>query len=230
MSISCIDVRHRLNDMADSIIYAKRVVGEPKSLLLVGGDKSQPFYKSVIRAAKNAGVVQVDYAQEMGDTAYLNYNGILFDTSIELPKYDLGLLSAEQDIDCLTESSKHLSSCVAAACWCVLNQLDLLEGKHIAIIGRGHAARGLDKLCMRENATVTILHSHTPAIVTEMLTNPNYMPDVVINTAPNLEGKRLPARRLIIDVSGAYGSHYFGEAPVFTGIGPLTAALVIGRL
>jgi len=228
--ISCFDVQHRLKDMAESITYAKRIVGEPKSLLLVGGDKGQPFYRSVFKAAKNAGVVQVDYVQEMGSADYLHYNGILFDTSIELPKFDLGLITGKQDIDCITENSKHVSSCVAAACWCVLNQLDLLEGKHIAIIGRGHAARGLDRLCIRENATVTILHSHTPTSVTVMLSNQNYVPDVVINTAPNLEGNRLPAKYLIIDVAGGYGCNYFGEAPVFTGIGPLTAAMVIGRL
>lgn len=230
MSISSIDVRHRMSDMADSIIYAKKVVGEPKNLLLVGGDKDQPFYKSIIRAAKASCVVGVEWTQELDDMAYSSYDGILFDTGSPIPGYDLSRIKPAQDIDCLTTTSKFESSCVAAACYCLLNQLELLSGKHVVIIGRSNAAKGLAKMCIRENATVTVVHTKTPATVIEMLTNHNYMADAVVNTAPNIEGSRLPAHKLVIDVANSYNSAYFGEAPVFTGIGPLTAALVIGRL
>lgn len=215
------NTQQTVENIAHSIIEATKLMGDKKRLLFIGDE--QPFYKSLKVAALRTGVVDIARDTSIA-TNYSGYDGIIVD-SAKATRTVYAVLSAGQDIDCSTAWSAYDTSCVAAACFTVLARLRLVEGKHIVIIGRGHATKGLAQKLQRENATVTTVHTKTPQRLIEVLSSYETAADIVINTG---KGLQLPAHDLIIDVANSYTGT--ASAEVFSKIGPLTAAIAIGRL
>lgn len=80
------------------------------------------------------------------------------------------------DVDRLHNRGK---SAVAEGILMYLKSQTTLLGKHVAIIGRGHAVKGLSDGLLTENATITICHSKTKS-VTDICKNC----DIVVNASP----------------------------------------------
>ena len=83
-------------------------------------------------------------------------------------------ISPEKDLDCVSESSlamfligskNSFAPCTAESCLEILKHNDIpLTGKNVVVIGRSLViGRPAALLMLRENATVTICHSRTPA-------------------------------------------------------------------
>ena len=132
------------------------------------------------------------------------------------------------DLDC---TSGDYLSCTAEACLELLNRLADVTGKHVCIIGRGHAVQRLRDNLLYANATVTVCHSKT-ANMREVAATA----EIVVNSAPRLHaycdvGFKL--RRIILDISGALKEWEDCELLTYVGpreIGRLNTALTLNRL
>lgn len=215
------DTQQTVENIAHSILEATKLMGDKKRLLFIGDE--QPFYRALKAAAQRTGVVDIACRPSLVSSC-TGYDGVIIDSTNALPATS-ALLNAKQDIDCATAWSSYDTSCVAAACFTALTRLDLIAGKHIVIIGRGHATKGLAQALQRRDATVTTVHTKTPKSLLQALSYYDTAADVVINTG---KGLQLPAHDLIIDVANSYTGT--ASAEVLSKIGMLTAAIAIGRL
>lgn len=131
------------------------------------------------------------------------------------------ILTSYQDIDFIQHYG--LSCCANAV-------LDVLiahgvSGKHVCIIGRGHAVQGLANALVKANATVTVCHSYT-----EDLFEITKLADILVVAAPIKPHEvALENLDLIIDVSGSM--HEFNGWDNYIGnIGKLTTSILLNRV
>lgn len=99
--------------------------------------------------------------------------------------------SCRQDID---KTFTIGMSCCAEA---VLNKLGNVEGKHVCIVGRGHAVKGLEKALIVGDATVTVCHSKTKSVK-----KASKNADILVVAAP-VKPFKFAGR--VIDVAGHFG-------------------------
>lgn len=134
------------------------------------------------------------------------------------------------DVDCVNTLGV---SSVAEATYELLQGVNMVSGKSICIIGRGHAVQGLAAMLSKFDATVTVCHSKTQ--LNPIFTNDGEhkmypAADIVICAAPQLSGGIL-AHELVIDISGAAKDACINKKSVyFSGIGPLTIAVLVNRI
>lgn len=131
------------------------------------------------------------------------------------------------DLDCIGQEGL---SCTAEACMYILRALRAVEGKHVCIIGRGHAVKKMATRLVYCDATVTVCHSKT-----ENLREIVMGADVLVNSAPKLHpyydvGFKLG--RVLLDISG--GLHDWKDSNLITyigsqDIGRLNTSLVLNR-
>ena len=135
----------------------------------------------------------------------------------------------EMDLDCVYYGDR--LSCTAEACLDILKRATTLSGKHVCIIGRGHAVQMLrDALLHGYDATVTICHSKTKELREIVATA-----DIVINSAPRLNPYRdvgFKVDRILLDISGALCD--WEDSNLLTYIGPreigrVNTAIVLNR-
>lgn len=98
-----------------------------------------------------------------------------------------------QDVDCVYHSG--LSSCAEA----VLDTLGDVSGKHVCVVGRGHAVQGLAEALLENDATVTICHSKT-----QELQFVCFKADVLVVAAP-VDPWPVFDNVVVVDVSGTFG-------------------------
>ena len=140
-----------------------------------------------------------------GESYPLSENG---STDPAYPRHDLDRTGIDNE--------SHLS-CTAEACLEILDHIPGTEGKHVCIIGRGHAVQMLgNALLYRTDCTVTVCHSKTENLREVVATA-----DIVINSAPRLNpytdvGFKL--NRILLDISGALSD--WEDSNLLTYIGP----------
>lgn len=210
-----IDELARENDLA-----TKALLPVDKTLVLFGSETS-PFIQSIRRKANalgikcNMGVSQL-YADDVG--------GVVIDT--ETSNVNPRFIDPILDIDCITPSSSGLS-CVASAILALLLGNNLVCGKYITIVGRGHAVRGLAPLLTEQGATVTVAHSKTP-----MVNKATVGADVVVYAVPRTAsfGFTLDTKDMVIDLSRVIPyPDLLPNAKYVDGIGKLTVSILLNR-
>ena len=210
-----IDELARENDLA-----TKALLPVDKTLVLFGSETS-PLIQSIRRKANalgikcNMGVSQL-YADDVG--------GVVIDT--ETSNVNPRFIDPILDIDCITPSSSGLS-CVASAILALLLGNNLVCGKYITIVGRGHAVRGLAPLLTEQGATVTVAHSKTP-----MVNKATVGADVVVYAVPRSAsfGFTLDTKDMVIDLSRVIPyPDLLPHAKYVDRIGKLTVSILLNR-
>ena len=121
-------------------------------------------------------------------------------------------------------------SCTAEACMYILKRLDAVEGKHVCIIGRGHAVQHLAEALLACDATVTVCHSKTRDLLAC-----TYPVDVIVNSAPGthpLSDVTKSRGGIVLDISGSLAEWKDSNLMTYIGaqeIGRLNTALLLNR-
>lgn len=124
----------------------------------------------------------------------------------------------EDDIDCVFTQG---TSCVAQACYDILNSYHSIEGMNVVIVGRGHSVKGLSSLLLNDDATVTVCHSHT-----RNLSKHTKVADAIIYTAPCWDNLPYTKDCIVIDVSGVIPK----SPEVVSDVGRLTTSITCNRI
>ena len=201
------------DERIESLVQEHSVtLGNPNNaaLSLVGEDN--PYFRAIRKAGAKAGVTVVD-----GFRATMP---VLVDSSCE----QTYVLTSNNDVDNLMTDGL---SCVAEATLIMLRTYGL-TGKHVCIVGRGHAVKGLAQALLAEDATVTVCHSKTKYLMCLMQDA-----DMVVVAAPIKEHFRPRYTSVIVDVSGAFAEEEDKLKAVceYTRhIGKLTVAVLLERV
>ena len=200
-----------------------------KSVVLVGKADSV-FLSLVAKRCAYFGIQpifqypQVDVLRTPGRSA------VVFDTDDRSVTTRCSAAIMLGDIDCVNTTGM---SSVAEALYELLQGANLVSGKSICIIGRGHAVQGLAAMLSKFDATVTVCHSKTrlnPIFTNDGEHKMYPAADIVICAAPKLDGVIL-AHELVIDISGAAKDACINKKSIyFNGIGPLTIAVLVNRI
>lgn len=127
-----------------------------------------------------------------------------------------------QDID---RSYHEGMSAVSQAVLTLLLAADLVEGKNITIVGRGHAVQGLAQSLIGNHATVTVAHSKTPSLLCATAGR-----DIVIYATPTLTRPVMSnTYDLVIDLGNAYPHPERLSCPYVSKIGQLTTSILLNR-
>lgn len=203
-----------LVELLDNETEAHRVPDYP--LVLFGELEHSPFLRAVKRKAEDYGI-QVVMNTWPHNTSYR----VVVDKETAGP---FGYISKFEDIDKVWASHDGLS-CVAHAIALLLTHLNLVSGKDITIVGRGHSVKGLAKCLIDHDATVTVAHSKT-----ECLLSATKNKDVVIYATPEIT--HLPAydtKELVIDLGGCIKHPDWFMCECVSGIGKLTVSVLLNR-
>lgn len=199
------------------------------SAVLVGKEDSV-FLNLVAKRCKHFGIAPIFQYPKVDILRTPSRCAVVFDTDdkcVNVLCHSAVMLS---DVDCVRTTGM---SSVAEAIFEILQGANMIEGKSICIIGRGHAVQGLAERLIRWDATVTVCHSKTK--LNPIFTNDGEhkmypAADIVICAAPQLDGIIL-AHELIIDISDAAKDASVNKKAVyFSGIGPLTIAVLVNRI
>jgi hypothetical protein len=183
-------------------------------LVLLGDMANSPFLRAVRRKAQDLGVDV--YANRWPKTGIYR---VVADKETAAP---FGHITQWEDIDRLMNDG---FSSTAWAVWLLLNALDLVRGKDIAIVGRGHSVKGLAEWLTDNDATVTVAHSET-----ESLLHATKGKDVVIYATPELDKViAYDTESLVIDLGGAVEHPSWFNCQYLKGTGPLTVSVLLNR-
>jgi methylenetetrahydrofolate dehydrogenase (NADP+)/methenyltetrahydrofolate cyclohydrolase len=181
---------------------------------------------------------------------------------MELQDEICATLSPEKDVDCCTAASSagvYLGNnygfppCTAEACIHILRHYNIpLAGKHVVVIGRSLVVgRPVSMLLLRENATVTVCHSHTvnmpelcrqadiiisaaghPGLLTADYVRPGQVVlDVSVSWAANMPNKNGGLGRLVGDaVFDDIEPIVSAISPVPGGVGTVTSSVLISHV
>lgn len=112
------------------------------------GDTNSRFLRALDKRASDLGVVTVH--NESMD----RFRSVI---DIETCGDDIDV-NLDNDLDYVRA---HGPSSVAEGVYMILRKKGIVEGKHVVIIGRGHSVKGLYRLLIDNDSTVTICHSKT---------------------------------------------------------------------
>lgn len=144
---------------------------------------------------------------------------------------EFGGLPSERDPDNLFQENDDMS-CVAEAVYLTLawtGLFDSLPGLHVALVGRGHAVKGLEARLLARDATVTVCHSKTRDLgaILKTASVVVYCADTVDPNNQMVLASRKPA---VLDVSGAVekeGLHVYASA---SDLGKLNVSILMNRI
>jgi hypothetical protein len=179
-------------------------------IALVGDDN--PYFRAIRKAGAKFGITVVDGFRDTMPVLVDAHSG------------KECVLTEQNDIDHLVTDGM---SCVAEATLILLRSYGLV-GKHVAVVGRGHAVKGLAAALLKENATVTVCHSHTRFLSVVLR-----CADIVVVAAPIKERFRGLTCNVFVDIAEAFKDR---EEPLkmvcdYTRhIGKLTVAILLERL
>ena len=148
-----------INELVTRLDNNTREFKPNKSLDLVGDFENSPFLKAVSRKCEQFGADW--YEVYPNGTPVFPSSCTLFDRETCGKQF---MLLPHEDID---KTQYPGMSCVAEAVYLLLKELNLISGKNITIVGRGHSVKGLAEKLIENDATVTVAHSKTetrPAI------------------------------------------------------------------
>lgn len=168
-----------------------RRLGSDEILYLVGHPVSR-YMKGAAGRAKKLGLLTMFVRPAVRIKGFCVY-----DTETTEGPYNVRPL---HDLDAI--STPEMSCTAEALALLLCQQYGLLRGKHICIVGRGHAVQGLAEFLLMNDCTVTLCHSKT-----EDLLRASYGSDVLVLAAPIPAGVPVGVvgMDLVLDVSGARG-------------------------
>lgn len=191
-----------------------------KSLDLVGDLNKSPFLKAVSRKCDKFGIDWFEVYPSVRPR--FQSSCTLFDKETCGKQF---ILLPHEDID----KTQHIGiSCVAEAIYLLLKELNLISGKNITIVGRGHSVKGLAEKLIENDATVTVAHSKTESLIGATLSK-----DVVIYATPKV--KKIVAfdtNTLVIDLGSCITNPHWFYCEYLNGsaIGKLTVSVLLNRL
>lgn len=199
------------------------------SAVLVGKEDSV-FLNLVAKRCKHFGIAPIFQYPKVDILRTPSCCAVVFDTDDKCVNVLCHSAVMLGDVDCVNTTGM---SSVAEATYELLQGANLVSGKSICIIGRGHAVQGLAERLIRCDATVTVCHSKTqlkPIFTNDGEHEMYPAADIVICATPKLDGVIL-AHELVIDISGAAKDACANKkAAYFSGIGPLTIATLVNRI
>ena len=199
------------------------------SAVLVGKADSM-FLKLVAKRCTYFGIQPIFQYPQVDVLRTPSHCAVVFDTDDKSVTTRCNSTIMLGDVDCVNTTGM---SSVAEATYELLQGANLVSGKSICIIGRGHAVQGLAEMLTKFDATVTVCHSKTklnPIFTNDGEYNMYPAADIVICAAPKLDGVIL-AHELVIDISGAAKDTCVNKKTTyFSGIGPLTIAVLVNRI
>lgn len=201
-----------------------------KSVILVGKADSV-FLSLVAKRCAYFGIQPIFQYPQVDVLRTPSHSAVVFDTDDRCVTTMCNSAIMLGDVDCVNTMGV---SSVAEATYELLQGASLVSGKSICIIGRGHAVQGLADMLSKSDATVTVCHSKTRLDLLSFKDSPQMfmypIADVVICAAPSING-HVCAKALVVDISGAAtGKCVNKDALYFSGIGPLTIAVLVNRI
>lgn len=200
-----------------------------KSAVLVGKEDSI-FLSLVAKRCTYFGIQPIFQYPQVDILRTPGRGAVVFDTDDRSVTTRCSSAIMLGDVDCVNTTGM---SSVAEALYELLQGANMVSGKSICIIGRGHAVQGLAAMLSKFDATVTVCHSKTrlnPIFTNDGEHKMYPAADIVICAAPKLDGVIL-AHELVIDISGvAKGACINKKSVYFSGIGPLTIAVLVNRI
>ena len=200
-----------------------------KSVVLVGKADSV-FLSLVAKRCVYFGIQPIFQYPQVDVLRTPSHSAVVFDTDDKTVTTRCSSAIMLGDVDCVNTAGM---SSVAEATYELLQGANLVSGKSICIIGRGHAVQGLAEALTKWDATVTVCHSKTqlnPVFTNDGERKIYPAADIVICAAPQLDGVIL-AHELVVDLSWAAKDACINKKAVyFSGIGPLTIATLVNRI
>ena len=200
-----------------------------KSVVLVGKADSV-FLSLVAKRCAYFGIQPIFQYPQVDVLRTPSHCAVVFDTDDKSVTTRCNSAIMLGDIDCVNTTGM---SSVAEATYELLQGANLVSGKSICIIGRGHAVQGLAAMLSKFDATVTVCHSKTrldPIFAHDGECRMYPAADIVICATPQLNGCIL-AHELVVDLSWAAKDACVNKkAAYFSGIGPLTIAILVNRI
>ena len=235
------------------------------AIILVGNDKaSETYVRNKVRSGEKIGIDTTVFRYDENASASefekkmheLNedrsIDGILLQLPLPKPfkpleRYFLSLISPDKDVDCLSyenigrlyvDKNAEILPATPKGIMSLLKEYSIdVSGKKVCIIGRSDiVGKPLARLMERENATVTLCHSHTEMLKTFTLNS-----DIIVTAVgkPKFFGREFfdyGSKKVIVDVGinrvdgKLCGDVDFGSVldvcshitPVPGGIGPMT--------
>lgn len=181
-----------MKDVIDQLVAEMdeetRRLGSASTLHMIGAPISR-YMKGVVGRASKLGLRAMLVHPEVDVDGFCVYDTETTKTAPCVhPWYDLDALKSGE------------MSCTAEAISLILcQQYGLLRGKHVCVVGRGHAVKGLADFLLMNDCTVTICHSHT-----KNLRSASAFADILVLAASVSEESPLlsPMQDLIVDASG----------------------------
>lgn len=201
----------KLESLVAELDAETRALLPAKYMLVLWGDlDNSPFLRAVKRKAKSFGI---DVAV---NTFPVTPCRMIADKETA---GQIGYVSGFEDVDNLMHDGL---SGVAEA---VLRVLGDVEGKNVAVVGRGHSVKGLVEALILNDATVTVAHSKTRCLLTATKGK-----DIVIYATPTLDKViAYDTEDLVIDLGGAVEHPDWLYCECLAGIGPLTVSVLLHR-
>jgi hypothetical protein len=209
-----------INKLVNRLDNYTREFPTTKTLDLVGDFTKSPFLRAVSRKCEQFGIEWFEVYPY--STRFLPSSCTLFDR--ETCGKQFALLHHE-DIDNIQHPGM---SCVAEAIYLLLKESNLIAGKNITIVGRGHSVKGLAEKLIENDATVTVAHSKTESLLKATMSK-----DVVIYATPKVD--KIVAHdteSLVIDIGGCIEQPKYFYCDYLNGsaIGKLTVSVLLNRL
>lgn len=187
-----------------------------KQTLRLLGSSDSYFLRAIKKKCESFGIkcnIESDY---IGPESIRQYP-----TVVDVETYRHGDVNLEewQDIDC---QYHYGMSCVSQAIANILSQYDF-TGKHIMIIGRGHAVQGLREVLLANDATITVCHSKSKNIsdISEIC-------DIIVLATPKLDTCIAIDKELIVDVGNTLS--HLDVQNYINKVGKLTISILLNRL
>lgn len=206
-----------IKKLADDLDNQTRVLPPNPGTLLLLGSPDSIFLNAIAEKAKKLGI-DCEYTYNFKSQPY---QGIVVDIETA-PRDCRYLVSESADID---KSFHGGLSSVAQAVLAVLLANDLIVGKDITIVGRGHAVQGLAESLTDNDATVTVAHSKTTSLFKATENR-----DVVIYATPTItQDISYSTRSLVIDLGNSVPHPDRLSCPYVNRIGQLTTSILLNR-
>lgn len=258
--LSCL-LKQQLQNRA--VAFKKKVAFAPGLRVVLWGDNpaSLLYIKHKKKCAESLGIHFGCFALDSNTTEEevktvvegLNEDPNAHGIIVQLPLYNnvapqniLKTIEPRKDVDGLTPfnagllySSYAQSGFVSCTPWGCLQLLKAynvsLEGKHVVVMGRSSlVGRPFAALCLKENATVTLVHSHTPNV--EKYTRQADVLCVAIGKPKTVGAQYIKEGAVVLDVGiHQQGDTWCGDvdakavkayakllSPVPGGVGPMT--------
>lgn len=206
-----------IKKLSDELDNQTREQAKHSGTLLLLGAPDSVFLNAVATKANRLGI-DCEYTYNFKSQPY---QGIVVDTETA-PRDCRWLVSENVDID---NSFHNGLSSVSQAVLALLLASDLVVGKDITIVGRGHAVQGLAESLTDNDATVTVAHSKT-ANLFKATENRN----VVIYATPTItQDISYNTLSLVIDLGNSVPHPDRFSCLYVNRIGRLTTSILLNR-